>query len=72
MEIIIREGIIFMKLDRESIISFIKLNQRVLQVAKRPDRDEYYNVARITGLGIIVIGVIGFIISIIAQLLGKV
>lgn len=61
-----------MKLDRESIISFIKLNQRVLQVAKRPDRDEYYNVARITGLGIIVIGVIGFIISIIAQLLGKV
>ncbi len=61
-----------MKLDRKSIISFIKLNQRVLQVAKRPDRDEYYNVSRITGLGIVVIGVIGFIISIIAQLLGKV
>ena len=38
-----------MKLDKESIISFIKLNQRVLQVAKRPDREEYYNVARITG-----------------------
>ena len=54
------------------IISFIKLNQRVLQVAKRPDREEYYNVARITGLGVIVIGVIGFIISIIAQLAGKI
>ena len=61
-----------MKLNKESIISFIKLNQRVLQVAKRPDREEYYNVARITGLGIIVIGVIGFIISIIAQLAGKI
>lgn len=61
-----------MKLNKESIISFIKLNQRVLQVAKRPDREEYYNVARITGLGIIVIGVIGFIISIIAQFAGKI
>ncbi|MGO9387594.1 MAG: protein translocase SEC61 complex subunit gamma [Methanobacterium sp.] len=61
-----------MKLTKESIISFIKLNQRVLQVAKRPDREEYYNVARITGLGVIVIGVIGFIISIIAQLAGKI
>ncbi len=60
-----------MKLDKESIISFIKLNQRVLQVAKRPDRDEYYNVARITGLGVVIIGVIGFIVSIIAQLAGK-
>ena len=61
-----------MKLNKESIISFIKLNQRVLQVAKRPDGEEYYNVARITGLGVIVIGVIGFIISIIAQLAGKI
>ena len=61
-----------MKLNKESIISFIKLNQRVLQVAKRPDREEYYNVARITGLGVIVIGVIGFIISIIAQLACKI
>ena len=59
-----------MKLDKESIINFIKLNQRVLQVAKRPDRDEYYNVARITGLGVVIIGVIGFIVSIIAQLAG--
>lgn len=61
-----------MKLNIESIISFIKQCQRVLQVAKRPDREEYYNVARITGLGVIVIGVIGFIISIIAQLAGKI
>ncbi len=61
-----------MKINKESIISFLKLNQRVLQVAKRPDREEYYNVARITGLGVIVIGVIGFIISIIAQLAGKI
>ena len=61
-----------MQLNRESIVRFLKMNQRVLRVAKRPDRDEFINVAKITGLGIIIIGVIGFIISLIAQLLGKV
>ncbi|MCE5214233.1 MAG: protein translocase SEC61 complex subunit gamma [Methanobacterium sp.] len=61
-----------MKLNKESIVRFIKMNQRVLRVARRPDREEYINVAKITGLGIIIIGVIGFIISLITQLLGKV
>lgn len=59
-----------MKVNKESISRFMKMNQRVLRVAKRPDRDEFINVAKITGLGIIVIGVIGFIISLIAQALG--
>ena len=68
---LIRAGI-FMKLNKESISRFIKMNQRVLRVAKRPGREEYINVAKITGLGIIVIGVVGFVISLIAQLLGSV
>lgn len=58
-----------MKLEMESITSFLKMNRRVLQIAKRPDRDEYYNVARITGLGILVIGVVGFAVTMIFQLL---
>lgn len=61
---------IFMKLNKESIVRFIKMNQRVLRVSKRPDREEFINVSKITGLGIIVIGVIGFVISIVVQLLG--
>jgi protein transport protein SEC61 subunit gamma-like protein len=59
-----------MNLNRESIAQFIRQCRRVLHVSKKPDREEYTNVAKITGLGIILIGVIGFIISIIAQLLG--
>lgn len=59
-----------MKINKESMSQFIKMNQRVLRVAKRPDREEYINVAKVTGLGIIVIGVLGFIISLIAQALG--
>lgn len=59
-----------MKFNKESIVRFIKMNQRVLRVSKRPDREEFVNVSKITGLGIIVIGVIGFIISLIVQLMG--
>jgi protein transport protein SEC61 subunit gamma-like protein len=50
----------------------MKMNKRVLRVARRPGREEYVNVAKITGLGIIIIGVIGFVISLITQVLGKI
>ncbi|HIH64882.1 MAG: protein transport protein subunit gamma [Methanothermobacter sp.] len=55
---------------RESILNFIKQSKRVLRVSKKPSREEYLNVSKVTGIGIIIIGVIGFIISIIVQLLG--
>lgn len=61
-----------MNLDnyKESIISFIKQCKRVLRVSKKPDRFEFTNVAKITGIGVIIIGVIGFAVSIATQLLG--
>ncbi|MBI4812915.1 protein translocase SEC61 complex subunit gamma [Methanobacterium sp.] len=58
-----------MNLNKESVASFIKQCQRVLKVSKKPDREEYTNVAKVTGIGIILIGVIGFVISIIGQLI---
>ncbi|CDG64556.1 MAG: protein transport protein subunit gamma [Methanobacterium sp.] len=58
-----------MNLNKESMANFIKQCQRVLKVSKKPDREEYINVAKVTGIGIILIGVIGFIISIVAQLI---
>ena len=63
---------ISMNLNKKSFVDFIKLCQRVLHVSKKPGRDEFLNVAKITGIGVLIIGAIGFIISIIAQLLGKV
>lgn len=59
-----------MNLSSESISQFIKQCRRVLIISKRPDRDEYQNVAKITGIGIIIIGVIGFIITLLSQLTG--
>ena len=58
-----------MNLNKKSIIDFIKLCQRVLHVSKKPGRDEFLNVAKITGIGVLIIGAIGFIINIAAQLL---
>ncbi|ADZ10462.1 Preprotein translocase subunit secE [Methanobacterium lacus] len=58
-----------MNLNKKSLVDFIKLCQRVLHVSRKPGREEFLNVAKITGLGVIIIGAIGFIISIGAQLL---
>jgi protein transport protein SEC61 subunit gamma-like protein len=59
-----------MNFNRETISQFIKQCKRVLIISKRPDREEFQNVAKITGIGIIIIGVIGFIITLVAQLTG--
>ncbi len=58
-----------MNLNKESMANFIKQCQRVLKVSRKPDREEFINVAKVTGIGIIIIGVIGFIIIIISQLI---
>jgi len=56
-------------MNMNNISQFLRQCRRVLYVSRRPDRDEYVNVAKVTGIGIIIIGVIGFIISLVAQLL---
>jgi protein transport protein SEC61 subunit gamma-like protein len=42
----------------------------VLKVTKKPNQEEFKMIVKITGLGIIVIGLIGFIITMIATLIG--
>ena len=60
-----------MNLNKESITKALKQYRRVLYVSRRPDRDEYLNVAKITGIGIIIIGVVGYIITLAAQLISQ-
>jgi protein transport protein SEC61 subunit gamma-like protein len=42
--------------------------KRLFQVARKPDQEEYFRVAKITGLGIVLIGMLGFIIMLLASL----
>ena len=44
--------------------------KRVLRVTRKPKKDEYIQVAKVTGLGILLIGLIGFLIMIVGWLLG--
>ena len=48
---------------------FLKETWRVLRITKRPNRDEFKNLVKVTGLGIAIIGALGFIIFLIKQLL---
>jgi protein transport protein SEC61 subunit gamma-like protein len=48
-----------------------KLNEykRVLAITKKPDNEEYKAIVKASGLGIIVIGMLGFIITMIIQVI---
>jgi len=58
-----------MNINKEAIQGFLKQCERVLRVSKKPDAEEYKTVAKVTGVGIIIIGIIGFIIAILSQVL---
>ena len=55
---------------KETTTDFIKQSKRVLKVARKPDREEFFDFSKVTALGIAIIGLIGFIIVLIGQLLG--
>ena len=44
--------------------------RRVLLVASKPDKEEYKQSAKITSIGFVVIGVIGFVLFLLIQLIG--
>lgn len=43
--------------------------KRVLQISTKPDREEFEMAAKVTGAGMIIIGIIGFIMYMISTLL---
>jgi len=55
--------------QRGRIRSFIYNAVRVLKLAKKPKREDFTFVAKVTGLGILLIGAIGYIIESIRWLL---
>ncbi len=47
---------------------FWKETLRVMRITKRPNREEFTTTVKVTGLGISVIGIVGFLIFLIKQL----
>ena len=47
--------------------NFIKECRRVWTVTKKPTKEEYSSIVKVTGLGILAIGLLGFIINLISK-----
>ncbi len=43
--------------------------RRILRLTRKPKRSEYEETAKITGLGMIIVGLVGFIVFIISELI---
>ena len=54
----------------ETLGSFMESSKRILTVSKKPDKKEYNAMVKVTGIGIIVIGIIGYIIYLAFALTG--
>ncbi|WP_458405880.1 protein translocase SEC61 complex subunit gamma [Methanobrevibacter sp.] len=55
---------------QESFDKFIKDSKRVLKVSRKPDATEYRELAKISALGVVIIGGIGYIIVALGSLIG--
>ena len=55
---------------QEDFDKFIKDAKRVLKVSRKPDANEYLDLAKISALGVVVVGGIGYIIVCLGSLIG--
>ena len=51
-----------------SLKSFFYKCVRVWQILKKPSRKEYETIAKVSGIGILVLGVAGFLVSLVVRL----
>ncbi len=45
---------------------------RVLQIMKKPDREEFWTSAKVTGAGILIIGLVGYVVYLIMSAIGAI
>lgn len=50
---------------KEGLASFLVSARRIIVISHKPDWDSYRQMALVTGLGIIIIGIVGYVITLI-------
>jgi protein transport protein SEC61 subunit gamma-like protein len=55
----------------EKIKAFLSKCKRVWQVLKKPTKEEFIQVTKVSAIGILILGFIGFLISLIISLFNK-
>ena len=53
----------------EKFLRFAKECRRVLKVTKKPSRFEFKTIVKVTALGMVIIGLLGFLISFLKEIL---
>jgi protein transport protein SEC61 subunit gamma-like protein len=53
---------------KNQLMDKLREYRRVLKISEKPDREEFEMSAKVTGAGIIIIGLIGFIFYLISNL----
>ena len=43
--------------------------KRVMRITKKPTKEEFLTIAKVSGIGILIIGFIGFVLQLIKQLI---
>jgi protein transport protein SEC61 subunit gamma-like protein len=51
--------------------NFVRESVRVLKITKKPTKEEFKTISKVSGLGILIIGLLGFIVHLIDVLLFK-
>lgn len=54
----------------ERVRHFVNEAVRILRLTRKPRKDEYTRIAKITGLGILLIGFVGYIVRSLKYILG--
>lgn len=49
----------------QRLMYFLKNSKRILKIANKPDRKEYWLVFKICGIGLVVLGVLSYVIQLI-------
>ena len=52
----------------ERLKEFAKECRRVLRVTKKPTKDEFKTIIKVSGIGVLLIGLIGFIVQVLKQI----
>ncbi len=55
--------------EQSKLKRFIKETARVLRITKKPDREEYKGLVKVTALGIALLGALGFVVFLLKQVL---
>lgn len=57
-----------MKISLGLVLSKLQEYKRIVKVAKKPTKEEFRTIVKVSGLGILVIGALGFFVQFISNL----